>query len=121
MTVSRARAAALLAALAATGGIACGGGDSDEDDVKKVVDDLAKSDPAVCAKLTDRFLKQNFGGERARCEKAAEDDKTEDEIEIESTEIDGDRATVNAKVGREEGQIKFVKDDGDWKLDAVEQ
>jgi hypothetical protein len=124
MTVGRrGLAIALVAAVAAMPGLAAcgGGGDSDEDQVKEVVEQLAKSEPAVCGKMSERFLKQNFGGDKARCEKAAEDDKTDDEIEIEKTEIDGDRATVSAKVGRQEGQIKLLKDDGDWKLDDVEQ
>jgi hypothetical protein len=114
---------ALLAVLAAMPGlVACGGGgDGDEDEVKEVVEQLAKSDPAVCDKMSARFLKQNFEGDKEQCKQRAEQDKSDEKVEIEKTEIDGDRATVSAKIARQEGRLKLVKDEGDWKLDDVEQ
>ena len=113
--------ALLLLALAA-GPAACGpGGDSDEDKVRDVVEKVASNDPAVCKDLTEGFLSREFDGDEGKCEKQAREAEDEQNLEIEKVEVDGDKATVEAKADGDKGTAKLVKEDGDWKLDDLER
>ena len=97
---------------------ACGG-KSDDENIRSTVGQLAKSDPAVCDKMTKKFLDQAFDGKAARCKKEAKEDRGEPEkLKIKSVKVNGEKATVNATVGGEAGKVGLVKD-GDWKIDSV--
>jgi hypothetical protein len=106
----------------ATGLGACGpGGESDEDKVRDVVEKVASNDPEVCKDLTARFLSEEFDGDEGKCEKQAREAEDEQNLEIEKVEVDGDRATVEAKADDDKGTARLVKEGGDWKLDELER
>ena len=112
----------LLLLVLATGLGACGpGGESDEDKVRDVVEKVASNDPEVCKDLTDRFLSEEFDGDEGKCEKQAREAEDEQNLEIEKVEVDGDKATVEAKADDAKGIARLVKEDGDWKLDELER
>lgn len=115
------RMTASAVALAALPGLAAcgGGGGGDEDKVRDLVSLGNKHDPAVCDKVTDRWLKQVTGGSRADCKKQVKGDKST--VKVEKVSVKGDRATVSISSGRNRGQILAVKDGGEWKLDDVKQ
>ena len=96
-----------------------GGGGGDEDKVRDVVKKVASNDPEVCEDVSDEFLSRQFGGDKAKCEKAAKDGKENQDVKIEKVEINGDKATVRAVVDKDPGVARLVKEDGDWKLDAL--
>jgi hypothetical protein len=93
---------------------ACGGA-SDSDQIRDIVEEGSSDPTSICANLTDQGLK-DLGGEAA-CEKLAESqDNTDPDVEINSIEVDGDTAT--AKVTGKDGAqtIRFVREDGDWRV-----
>ena len=116
-------ALAVLLPVALSAGVAgCGpGGDSDEDRVRDVVEKVASNDPEVCKELTGGFLSREFDGDEGKCEKQAREAEDEQNLEIEKVEVDGDKATVEAKADGDKGTAKLVKEDGDWKLDELER
>lgn len=114
--------------------VACGGGDeSDEDKIVDVIQTSATStDPADCKELlTIAFLEQVEGAEGQEaieeCEKDAEDEEGNPEsVDVTDVEVDGSSATANAAFngGDFDGQtivIGLVDEDGDWKLDQIEE
>jgi hypothetical protein len=93
---------------------ACGGA-SDSDQIRDIVEQGSSDPKSVCSNLTDQGLK-DLGGKDA-CEKlAGSQDNTDPDVEINSIEVDGDKAT--AKVTGKDGAqtIRFVKEDGDWRV-----
>lgn len=117
-----------LLAIAATGAAAlviaaCGGGDSDEDKIREVIVDLATASEGACNLVTDRLLDDEFNGKRG-CERAledAEDTPSADDVEVRNIEIDGKRATAEVEQpGEGESRVELVEEDGDWKIDEVE-
>ena len=111
---------ALALSIAAVGLTACGG-DDDEDQIRDVVQQFIDADQEVCGKLTDELLNEQFDGREA-CEEATQEEGAAFEAEIESVEIDGDRADVrlNPEEG-ESGTIGMVKEDGDWLIASIEE
>jgi hypothetical protein len=113
-------AAMAVLALAAAG---CGGDDggsgggSDEDQVREIAQQLIDSDAAVCEKATDNFL-DGVGGSKEECEEASKDGEGVD-AEVKSVEIDGNEATASID-GERTGTIAFVMEDGDWKIDSLD-
>jgi hypothetical protein len=102
--------------------VACGGDDekSDEDQIRDVIALGNNQDPKVCDKVTDKWLRDVTGGDKADCEKQVKEDP-ENDIEIDKISVQGDRATVNVSLGRDTGKIFFVKEDDEWKLDDIQQ
>lgn len=115
------RSAAVVASIClALGAAACGGDDggSDEDQVRELAGQLLDNDPAVCDKATDKFL-DRLGGSKKECEEGAEDsDKVDSDVK--EVKIDGNEATASIE-GERDGTINFVKEDGDWKIDSIEE
>ena len=120
----------LLLAVTALDLTACG--DDDKEDIQQTVRDFvsASSEPdpdAFCGEIvTQEFLEQATGatGDRAEdeCRRQLEDASGVDAelVEIRSTEIDGDEATVRAVIkaqGRSAAQtLRLEQEDGRWKL-----
>ena len=112
-------ALALLAclALASCGGGSSGGG-GDEQKIRTVVGHLRDSDEAVCAELTDKFVKQIFK-DKATCEKQAKAAKQTNTFKIQSVKVNGDKATAAIAAKGQKGTIALVKDGDQWKIDGV--
>lgn len=120
-------ALALTLLCTATPGLAaCGGGDSpgtstgDEDQIRDVIALGNNRDTAVCDRLTDRWMKDVVGGDRADCEQQVRQ-SPEDAVEIEEVSVDGDRATVTARIEGDAGRLLLAKQGGEWQLDDVQQ
>ena len=119
-----------LLALTALAVPACG--DDDKEDIQQTVRDFvsASSEPdpeAFCGEIvTHEFLEQATGatGDRAEdeCRRQLEETSGVDAelVEIRSTKIDGDEATVRAVIksqGRSATQtLRLEQEDGRWKL-----
>jgi hypothetical protein len=116
--------------VAALAPVACG--DDDKEDIEQTVRDFvsASSEPdpdAFCREIvTQEFLEQVTGatGDRAEDECRRQLQETPgleaELVEIRSTEIDGDEATVRAVI-RAEGRrgtqtLRLEQEDGEWKL-----
>ena len=120
MTALRSTATATFAALA-LGAAACGGGgSSDSDEVKKVASHLANAAPAVCGEVPDTFLKQQLGGTKAACEKAAKASKGP-KAKAGSVKVDGKKATAALSQGKSKATVKLVKQGDDWKINGAGQ
>jgi hypothetical protein len=120
----------LLLAVLALAAAGCGG--DDKEDVEQTVRDFVsvsrEPDPDVfCGEiLSQELLEQTTGatGENAeeQCRRQLEDAQgvNAELVEIRSTEIDGDEATVRAVIkaqGRARTQVlQLTKEDGRWKL-----
>ena len=120
----------LLLAVTALALAACG--DDDKEDIQQTVRDFvsASSEPdpeAFCGEIvTQEFLEQATGatGDRAEdeCRRQLEEASGVDAelVQIRSTEIDGDEATVRAVIktqGRSATQtLRLEQEDGRWKL-----
>jgi hypothetical protein len=107
------RAALVALTVALLGG--CGGGSGDEDAIRGIVDEGSKDPAAICDNLTRQGLK-DIGG-MAQCRQLAKSqDNTDPNVVVHSVQVDGDKAT--AKVTGKDGDqtIRFVKEDGAWKV-----
>jgi len=106
-------AAALLCGLALA---ACesdnGSRASDEDQVRELARQLAANDPAACDKLTEDFLKRQFGT-REQCEATAEEYGDAEKPTVEDVGVDGDTGTA-ALVDENRTTLEFVREDGEW-------
>jgi hypothetical protein len=111
-----------LILVAPFGVAACGGDDdkTDEDQIRDVVALGNKKDPEICAKVTDKWLKDVVGGDKAECEEQLKN-SSEDAIEVKEISVDGDKATITADIEGKPGKLLAVKDGGDWKLDDIQQ
>ena len=112
-----AAAACLTLGLAACGGDDDGGG-SDVDQVRELAQQVLDNDSAVCDSATDKFI-DRVGGSKEDCEKTSEEGEKVDS-EVKGVEIDGDKASATIE-GDRDATINFVKEDGDWKVDTIEQ
>ncbi|MCW2995316.1 MAG: hypothetical protein JWQ18_2811 [Conexibacter sp.] len=95
---------------------ACGGsgGSSDEDQIRQVVTESAKTPAKLCEDLAAAPLKA-IGG-KAKCTQLAKGQKGAD-VKIGTVAVKGDTAIVKAAgAGSGTGDIKLVKEDGDWKI-----
>jgi hypothetical protein len=111
--LGRLAAASALSALALA---ACGG--DDEGDVRSVMKLTIDSDPARCDAMTRTFLRKTAGGLK-ECRSSTRQNDPFVGAEIERVAVDDDKAT--ATVGYQGSRIafKFVKQDGDWKLNSL--
>jgi pSer/pThr/pTyr-binding forkhead associated (FHA) protein len=101
--------------------------DSDEDKVRAVVTEFGETidDPAVCDLLTQRFIEEITGSTGSEAVDACRTDVEENpgepaEVTINSVEIDGDTATVQAEAEGQAGTFNLVKQDGEWLIDSTE-
>lgn len=124
------RALALVPVLAVLAG--CGGGDDDKGDAERVIRDFAKAvtesdGKTFCNELVTRdYLEKTVGatGDNAikQCEKQIDrlQQGTLKVVSFDKTEIDGDRATVTARIetqGRTVPQVfRLEKQDGEFRL-----
>jgi hypothetical protein len=111
---------------------ACGGGESDEAQIEDVVVTAATStDPADCEALsTLAFMEQTEieQGQAAveSCEEGAENTSDNpDEVTVTNVKVNGSDATADAAFvgGSFDGQtltVALIQEDGDWKLNQVE-
>ena len=114
MNLTRATALSVLVvpvlALSACGG----GGKNDKDKITDIVNQGSKDPATICDHLAAAPLKA-LGG-KAKCLVASKAGDADANFKISSVTIDGDKASVKGK-GKEGSQtIKFVKEDGDWKV-----
>jgi hypothetical protein len=110
---------ALLLTLPALAFGACGssGSDSnsDEDQITSVVDAVAADPLAICDHLSADMLRR-LGGKDA-CVRAGEASGDRgSKATIEDLAVDGDTATVRITDADGPTEVKFVKEDGDWKV-----
>lgn len=123
---------AIAACLFACGVLsACGGGGSNDDSqITDAVNAAAVSgDASACTEAqTQRFTEQSEGSTGsaaiAACKKSAGQNNA-DSVDVTEIKVDGDKATANVAVTGSafDGQtlaISFVKDNGTWKLDYIE-
>ena len=124
------RRLALVSVLALVAG--CGGGDDDKGDAEGVIRDFAKAvsdsdGKTFCNELVTRdYLEKTVGatGDNAikQCEKQIDSLQQESfkVVTFDKTEIDGDRATVTARIetqGRTVPQVfRLEKQDGEFRL-----
>jgi hypothetical protein len=108
------RLAFAVAACAVTLLAACGGS-SDEDTIRGIVEEGSTNPTSICGNLTDQAL-EDLGGKEA-CEKLADSqDNTDPDVKIQSVTVDGDKASAKV-VGKDGDQtIRFVKEDGEWRV-----
>lgn len=111
--------------------VACGGSEDDEGKIVAVIEASAKStDPADCkALVTQAFLEQTQQSEGPdalrNCEEDAEEPANDPkEVDVSSVEVDGRRATANARFlgGSFDGQVlslALIEGRGGWRLDAI--
>ncbi len=107
--------AALVCGLALA---SCGGDGSDEDQVRAVAEQLSSSDAAACGKLTEDFLKQQFGT-KGDCERQAEQGDGGAKPKVEEVKVDGESATA-VVVDGDRSTVTFVKEDGDWLASGIQ-
>ena len=119
-------AALVAASLALT---ACGGEGSDggdEEQIREVVTAFYESEEGVCDSITDDLLDEQFES-REDCQRAAAASEPEQDYEIGEVEVDGDEATAQIEVpgppGKkaETGSLVLQKEDGEWKVDGIQQ
>jgi len=116
----------LALTLAPFGATACGGGDSggsqvsDEAQIRSLIDLGNSKNPAVCDQLTDKWMADVIGGNRADCEQQVTQSPA-NAIQVEAVSVSGDAATVTAQVAGNAAQISLVKQDGEWKLDDIQR
>jgi ABC-type glycerol-3-phosphate transport system substrate-binding protein len=116
----------LALALASLGVAACGGGDgggsqaSDADQIRALIDLGNSKNPAICGKLTDKWMQNVVGGDRADCEQQVKQSPS-NAVQVENISVNGDAATVGATVEGNSAQLTLVKQDGEWKLDDIQQ
>jgi hypothetical protein len=97
------------------------GGDSDEDKIKAIVNDGAEDPSTICDHMTKKLLDQ-VGGSVDACKKQAKqaDDGNNEKPDKIDVKVDGDKATAKFKGSDgDDNNVTFVKDGGDWKVDAV--
>ena len=58
--------------------------------------------------------------DKADCEEQVEN-SPQNAVDIEDVSIEGDRATVTARIEGDPGQILLAKQEGEWRLDDVQQ
>ena len=96
---------------------ACGGGSNDKDEISKIVREGGKNPASICDHLEAKTL-EKLGG-RSKCLELAKGADTIDaNVKIDKVSVDGDKATVNVTGKDGKSTIKFVKQDGDWKVTA---
>jgi hypothetical protein len=104
----------LLAAASAVFLAACGGS-SDEDTIRGIVEEGSTNPASICGNLTDQAL-EDLGG-KADCEKLAESqDNTDPDVEIRSVTVNGDKAAARVLGKDGEQTIRFVKENGEWRV-----
>ncbi|MFL5844652.1 MAG: hypothetical protein ACJ762_08165 [Solirubrobacteraceae bacterium] len=91
------------------------GGASDEDEIRDIVKEGSSNPASICDRLTDAAL-SDLGGHDACVDLSRSQDNTDADVEIQSVAVDGDKAT--AKVHGKDGAqtIRFVKQDGEWRV-----
>lgn len=111
------RTALLTPALALTLALAaCGGSsNSDEDTITKLVKDVNETPATYCDNASKSVL-DAIGGKDG-CLEAVKGEKGGDtSTKIEKITIDGDKATASFTDATGKQEVKFAKEDGDWKI-----
>lgn len=113
----------------ALGFAACG--KSDQDQIENAITEATTtSDPENCTELqTQRFVEQtqyDVGPQAVlSCRQSSGDQPIADSVKVTRIEVSGDKATAGAKFtggafDRQTLILSLVKDDGDWKLDRID-
>lgn len=112
--MTKARFAVLLTIPALALG-ACGGDDisSDEDLISGIVEEVSTDPAAICDHLSADSLRQ-LGG-REECLRMGADERGSD-ASIDDLQIDGDSASAEITDADGKTTVRFVKEDGDWKV-----
>ena len=108
-------------ALAPFGPAACGGGGgggSDMDQIRAIIDLGNSKNPALCDRLTDRWMQDVVGGSKTACEQQVQRSPL-NAIQVQGISVNGDSATVTAQIEGRAAQLSLVKQDGEWKLDGI--
>lgn len=110
--------AVAICLIAAAGPALVGCGESDSEKITAIVEAVGGDPVKGCENASERLL-EGLGGEEA-CKRAAEaDDGAGSDVEVRSVKVDGDRATAKLVTKNGDQTARFVRQDGDWKIDAV--
>jgi hypothetical protein len=108
----RPRSLLLLVPLAS---IAACGGASDEDQITDIIKAGGKDPATICDHLTTGGL-DALGG-KAKCVQLAKQQGSKDRnVDIKSLKVDGDKATAEIESKDGKNTVRFVKEDGGWKV-----
>lgn len=99
---------------------ACGGGSSDEDQMTDIIIKGGKDPVTICDHISADLLKA-FGSVE-KCQTAAKEDTEgkDPDVKVDSIAIKDDTATAKITGNQGAQTVKFVKEDGDWKIAASE-
>jgi hypothetical protein len=101
----------------------CGGddgGSSDEDQITELVQGISEEPLTICEHLTADTLAQL--GTVEECKQAGEqagEAEPSGEAEISELQVDGDTATATVTDDDGADDVKFAKEDGEWKVDGT--
>jgi hypothetical protein len=114
---------ALLLIVPALGLTACGSddkGSSDKDQLTSIINDVAANPAKLCDVAGKALLEQAFSGSVADCKKAAASSSSDGKATIKTLDVSGDTATATVTDKAGTSNIKFAKQDGDWKVTSSE-
>jgi hypothetical protein len=110
----------VLAMASLLGLYACGESDQEQDQqaVRSIIESAARADPGLCEALTPRFIDRFYGGDAEKCRSDLRTARPYDDLNIERVRVRDRRATLVAAAGDSSVVFRFVKLQGDWKLDG---
>ena len=108
------RAVLGLAVLALAG---CGQGD--EDRIREIVDEVGENAAKGCEHASDRLL-EGLGGRKA-CKRSARSgvDASDPDVKVIAVKVDGETARARIRGRAGDQTVVFVREDDDWKIDAL--
>lgn len=101
---------------------------SDEDEIRDVVTQVfasADNPEEQCDLFTDRLKEEASGLQGAEADDACREgtpvtDTAEEDLTIESVEVDGSTARAEIDVRGDQATVRLVEEDGDWLVDDFE-
>jgi hypothetical protein len=122
--LSRLALICLIGALALPG-CGFGGGQSDREQITDVVNKaFTDDDPKLCGQVLSQSFIKTFYGTVGKCEQNAAKGANADSVDVLRLTVTGDtaKALIMASGGSASPKpvtLKLVKEDGDWKIDAL--
>lgn len=88
---------------------------SDEDQITSIVNEIGEDPLAICEHLAADLTR--LFGDKAGCIRAGEESgERAGDVEMRDLKVDGDSASVNVIDERGTQLVRFVKEDGEWKI-----